>query len=279
MLFINSKKELEVKLFDKVVVAFSKDVYEEIFAYTDAFETEVSGCGMVDMVRKPSGLFFIVDEVFLPNQKNSSAYTDIAADEIHKLIVDLVSKGEDTSRLRFHWHSHVNMDTFHSGTDEENYRDLKTGDFLVSVVVNKSRDMLARIDFYKPFEFTFIGLPACVLLPESAGLAQKVKDSIDRVKEFDKPIGYNTRWDEWDKDTKSQYFPGMGSSEHERNELLFSIIKKSKRLIPVKDAWNCVVGVYDKHTRRNYCIDLFDCNDLEGIEKKVEKESVKKGIG
>ena len=55
-----------------------------------------------------------------------------------------VGAGIDIARVRFWFHSHATFATFWSGTDAHTIDTLATGEWLVSLVVNKAGSRLAR---------------------------------------------------------------------------------------------------------------------------------------
>ena len=152
-----------------------------------------------------------ISKIYLPAvQANTKASSDIEGEEIGKIVTDLVQSGNCSSELRLHWHSHNDMSVFHSGTDNENYDDLKTGDFLVSIVANKKNEMLGRVDYYKPFNVIYNNLPIMIKMVNELG--PHVQNNIDKVKENEskslKPINlYSDKWssknfkddNKWDK--------------------------------------------------------------------------------
>lgn len=144
------EEKYEVK--HRVTLKIDAQPYIEMREYAKRFTpTECSGMGLVERQNFTDGsVEFTVTEVFLPNQYNSGGATDIPDEEMNKLNTELVVAGKDTSKLKFHWHSHVNFGVFHSGTDDENYDELQSGDYLVSLVVNNAGDMLGSVHIYEP---------------------------------------------------------------------------------------------------------------------------------
>ena len=69
---------------------------------------------------------------------------------VAELMLELEQAGHDVSRLRFWWHSHGRMSVFWSDQDEACVSNLANGEYLLSLVVNKRRDSLCRLDQYHP---------------------------------------------------------------------------------------------------------------------------------
>jgi hypothetical protein len=188
---VNTEEKREVISEQMQYITLSRELYAEMFEYVDAFSPkECSWCGLVERIEHKfkdgdTQIEFNVSEIFFPNQKNTGGTTDIEADAVGELVTQLVTDGKDASQLRFHGHSHNTMAVFHSSTDEENYEDMKTGDFLVSFVLNTERHLFARIDYYKPFNITINAVPVYIDIPEPVLDTERIKDNIERVKKFD----------------------------------------------------------------------------------------------
>jgi hypothetical protein len=127
---------------------------------------------------------FRILEVFLPSkQDNSAATTDIASDEIHNLMTELIQQGKDIEKLKLHWHSHADMGVFHSGTDEDNYATLQNGEYLVSLVINRSGSFLGRVDYQSPVSFSVSGVPI-YLVVKVDDISEKVKINLDKLDKY-----------------------------------------------------------------------------------------------
>lgn len=114
---------------DKVYI--KPEVHAEIMYHVHKSDVEVSGLGRVE--RTSTGAL-VVTKVYLLEQENSSATTDITEDAISKLMYET---REDKGDLNFWWHSHVNMDTFWSGTDMSTIEQFGKNGYLLSTVFNK----------------------------------------------------------------------------------------------------------------------------------------------
>lgn len=178
----------------KVELTIEEQPYIEMMQYAHEFSPdECSGVGLVERIEFNDGsITFNVTKVYLPNQTNTSGTTDIDDDELNKLNTKLVEDGEDTSLLKFHWHSHVDMSVFHSGTDDENYDEMQTGDYAVSLVVNKRYDMLGSVHLYKPLRINVLNIdvspPSTVDLDEyviAPELRKTIEANVKRVQDYE----------------------------------------------------------------------------------------------
>lgn len=178
-------------------ISIPVQLYNDLCAYVDHYDTEVSGCGMVERIEHRTKaedkdepdvveIEFRISEVYLPSkQSNSAASTDIDDDTIADLVHSLLAQGKNTEHLRLHWHSHADMDTFHSGTDEDNYKTLSNGEFLVSLVLNKAHKFLGRIDYFNPVRVTLSGVAVYMQL-ESEN--KPSKEALENIKKLDKYV-------------------------------------------------------------------------------------------
>jgi len=85
---------------------------------------------------------------------------------------------------------------FWSGTDDTCCEKLGGGDFTVSIVLNKAKQFLGRIDIYKPFPITISGIK--IVVEDSAELAipQAIKDEVEE--KVNARVIQRTGWP-WDK--------------------------------------------------------------------------------
>lgn len=124
-------------------VLISPDAQAKINVYVNECPKEISGLGLVE--ERKDGTFYI-SEIFLLEQEVSGTETDIEASAIAKLILEIGV--EKAQKLRFWWHSHVNMGVFWSGTDHSCVEQLVSNATspIISIVYNKKGESLCRVD-------------------------------------------------------------------------------------------------------------------------------------
>jgi hypothetical protein len=132
------------------VVYIAPGAEQRIRHWVDLAQGEVSGLGTVIPIA--NGL--LVREVFLLEQVSSSAHTQLDDEAVAKLLMELDAAGEDTSTLRFWWHSHGTMSSFWSTTDDDNIEGLANDAFTVSLVTNKHGQDRVRLDLFQPVRLT-----------------------------------------------------------------------------------------------------------------------------
>lgn len=117
---------------------------------------EVSGLGAVEEIRNDRGIItgFIIDEIYLLKQQSGSADTILDDEAVGQFLFEMAKSGGDTSKIKLWWHSHGDLGVFWSTTDEANIQRLANSSYMISIVGNKDRKSLTRIDLYQPFHVT-----------------------------------------------------------------------------------------------------------------------------
>ena len=162
-------------------VYIDAEAMAKIRAWTHHAPGEVSGLGLVETTISEGRLESVeITEAFILKQECSGSSTELDQQDIARLLCELEQQGK-ADQLKFWWHSHGSLPTFWSQTDDENIERLRTGDFLLSIVVNRSWDSLARIDWYSPLQVTLDQLPLNILLPESRGLHARCHKDVEEL--------------------------------------------------------------------------------------------------
>jgi hypothetical protein len=115
-------------------------------AYIDTAQEEISGLGEVAVEH---GDFFIT-RLHLFTQKVTVASTDLDQDALFDFLEEAVVNGFDLSKIKLWWHSHANSQVFWSPRDESTIARLSNSGWMLSIVGNKYKEHLARLDIYKP---------------------------------------------------------------------------------------------------------------------------------
>ena len=171
-------------------VIFTPYAHTLLREYVDQCAYEISGIGKVE--RDEDRNLIVTDLLVLP-QVVTGTTTDIEASELAKLQVELVKRGEDMGAWYLWWHSHVNMDVFWSGRDQNTIDESTDYKRLLSVVTNKRDEYRARIDIYEPERMFIDDLDVEVQAPprEQSLVDRVTKDIADHVKHKTVPV-YHT---------------------------------------------------------------------------------------
>jgi len=128
-------------------------------ALTDECPIEISAIGIIatDAQRNEWGIKepFYVLEFYVPDQECTGGSTVFDMDSYADVSLELRDQGISSDQICVWWHSHVNMDTGHSGTDEKQIEEFNFDKVCISVISNKKRDLNVRVDMYNPFRFSF----------------------------------------------------------------------------------------------------------------------------
>jgi hypothetical protein len=173
------------KQFDRVnppmpSLILSPQAAEKLQLYANLCPFEISGLGEIEIV--PAG--FLVRDLFLLKQRCYHTYTELLPDYVARFLISFVEQGKDPVKLKLWWHSHVDMDVFWSPIDDYTARGFQN-DYMLSLVTNKAREHLCRLDIYQPLKLTIDRLP--VAMPhQSHGEEKGIRDLI--LKEISEQI-------------------------------------------------------------------------------------------
>lgn len=128
-------------------VYYTREVAEAIDYIVDQVDTELGWFGYVEKQDND----YLITDIYIPKQIVSGTTVDIAPDAVTALTMELMDKGKDPSKLRYHGHSHVNMAVSPSTTDQDMIDDfLEHADYFIRGIYNKKGD--SRVDVFRPNE-------------------------------------------------------------------------------------------------------------------------------
>ena len=218
-----------------------------------------------------------VTELFLPDQNNTHSHTEIPEKEVALVVTSLVQQNKKAEMLRFHWHSHSDMDVFHSGEDEENYTNLKTGEWLISLVVNKRKDLFARVDIYKPIHISICSIPVFMESSTAQADTERISKRIAEIKERDTPPVYKNQI-EFGYSTNENRFkyttPISAPDERDRDRFFeqLSLLEHGGFISVLKDRDNTPLGYKDLETGKYFEIIIEEMYDWE-VKELLGKEN------
>jgi len=177
-LVISKKENISVSIAEDLAVILTRDAFEQLFGWAYSTFVEISCLGTV---RREGNCFFI-ERFYLLKQTGSSANTELDQAAISGLVERLIAEGSraEAERIKCWVHSHPNMDTFWSTTDDATCR-LLASDYLISIVVSNNFKIRCRIDIATPLPLVIDNVP--VFYPMQLGqsqdkYAQEVKAAI-----------------------------------------------------------------------------------------------------
>lgn len=147
-------------------VVIPLQIWQHIQGYAvAAAPNEVTGFGTIQQVDND----FVVDEIFVPEQKSNSTFCETAEGAINDIIFNLIEDNPARAgALRFRWHSHVNGAVYWSPTDEADIAEWKAP-WVVNLVVNVFGEKTARLDvFTDEIKLENIALDVHIQMPTPA---------------------------------------------------------------------------------------------------------------
>jgi proteasome lid subunit RPN8/RPN11 len=165
-------------------IQIDQEVLAQIHAYAQAAPGEITLLGASDYDERRNA--FIIRRVFLPKQACTSSYTEVDPEGMAEVMLEAMT--HDLT-LNVWLHSHGSMAVFFSGTDVRNIESaFPQADRVVSIVVNRAGDMLARLTQFKPIRLEIDNVP--ITIGASSQVEQVIRDEVKaKVKQ-----GYD-RWD------------------------------------------------------------------------------------
>lgn len=158
--------------------------WKKLIAYVEACPKEVGGIGTVEL--KDGDM--VVSEVHLLDQEVTGASTRPTKAPYLKFLSDYVASGKDHTQLRLWWHSHADMGVFWSERDLATMREYSDIDYLVSIVMNRKLDSLARLTLFRPVPLAIDRVPLDVISDIDEGLrtavAREVKAKVREKREW-----------------------------------------------------------------------------------------------
>ena len=167
--------------------------WRKMFAYaTLASPNEIIGWLLTE---EQSNGTIVITDVILLKQNVSGGTCEMVID---KTVTDI----EHPENIRGFWHSHVNMGSFHSSTDDDTlygFGDPEAGSrYAISIVISLPSEAKAWIQFFQPVETPKIEVPLSLIFGDEdtlyAECAKEVKEKVSKkewsTKGFRQSKGY-----------------------------------------------------------------------------------------
>ena len=136
------KEQLEKTEVKKPIVYMMANTYLKMLEYVMKCDTEIAWHGTVKRGEGDKNHIFFIKDVYLYPQKIAAATVQV--DDTKYTQWSDAQDAETFNNRRFQGHSHVNMSTFYSGTDEANKKeflqDLLDDDYYIFLVTNKRQE-------------------------------------------------------------------------------------------------------------------------------------------
>lgn len=154
-MFIPHTFENKIQTIKKVPsVYFTLESLSKMRKYTDVCPNEIGWFGVVQKETKETQDLYLVQDVYLFDQRVHATTTEITPDGIAKFCDKVLSTKESEealaiiNNLRLWGHSHVNMDTSPSGQDDKQMLEFAENncDYFIRVITNKRGKL--RVDVF-----------------------------------------------------------------------------------------------------------------------------------
>ena len=176
----DTRNQGSAKLNEKPSVVLSKKAHEKIKFWVDKSHLEISGLGKCKYNKASNR--FVVSDVWLLDQTNGAASTDIDAEAAAKLLYET---REIEGDLNFWWHSHVNMNVFWSGTDTATIEQLGTHGYCLASVFNKKGEIRSAY-YHGGSETVPPSFHDDINTYSASASSQQIKDLEEQLKELRK---------------------------------------------------------------------------------------------
>ncbi|MGH1373594.1 MAG: hypothetical protein ACRBBW_16255 [Cellvibrionaceae bacterium] len=125
------------------VLYYEEKAFRTIQYLVEKCTKEVGWLGLVE----PLGDDYLITKIYVPKQTVTGTETDIEAEDMADLALQIITAGDDPSELRYWGHSHVHMGVRPSAQDEEQVDEyLADCDYFIRGIYNKRGD--SKVDFY-----------------------------------------------------------------------------------------------------------------------------------
>lgn len=138
-----------------------------------------------EVYRKSESEFFVDKIVFAPQAANSGAYVETDDDRYPEWLNTNYPKVSDRQKLRLHGHSHVNMATNPSPTDNKLMESMlnNISDFFIQLIINKRGDYTLNL-FDKETNLIFKNIPYYVAFGKYLVKMEGAKALFNKPKNF-----------------------------------------------------------------------------------------------
>jgi hypothetical protein len=133
-------------------IKIPKKVYLKLRYFVDHTSGEISGMAKTEI--SEDGEEVTIKDAMIYKQECTPARTELDDGAQAVFIYEMQKKKESLKDWNLWWHSHASMNVFWSKTDDDTIKSLKDSvgsgrsNFLISVVMNKAKNVLARIDVF-----------------------------------------------------------------------------------------------------------------------------------
>jgi hypothetical protein len=229
----------------KPIIYFSTDAWLKMNALVQSSDKELAWQATVEK-RKFKGkedtddFFYYIDQVFVYPQEVTPTFVD--TDEVQYTEWSLQLPDETFNKLRFQGHSHVNMGTTPSGTDQNTYQNfldqLDENDFYIFMILNKRQEFTVLV--YDYTQGIIFETKDCYIdiLTKTGGLNRWLEENKKQIKIKQPTYPATPNWDNGDWYEKTygyKYSSGVSKSQPSVKQTEIDKVEKKKKGRPKKN--------------------------------------------
>jgi len=140
---------------------------------------EINGFGIVNF---DNPQVILLEDVFILDQMATPGSVETDPLALGRYMHQMHLDGGDSSKIKFQWHSHVQMPPFFSAVDKDNIENWP-GDWLVSLVLNQRGEFECRYDSLRPLRFSQVLEPVIDVTVTAAVADELAKEVAGKVKQ------------------------------------------------------------------------------------------------
>lgn len=163
-----------IRKLPKICISFY--AFQKIRCFTDLMDYEIHGLGIVEEFKAENKITVV--DAFLTKQKVSFVNAETTRRDMGYFLAEFTTSGGDTSKLKFQWHSHADMDAFFSSEDIDTISGY-VSDYMISLVINKKGEYKCRLDIFKPV-YIGIEVPLYVIMPKFSSVVSECGSEIKK---------------------------------------------------------------------------------------------------
>lgn len=121
---------------------FPYEIWRKIMGFTKQAVGEISGFAKTER----HGDAIIVEDFSIFTQECNPAHTTLSSEDLTQMYVGVAKAGGEPEKWNLWWHSHVNMQTSFSSTDDTTMKEISSnGGFIVGICTNKRNEYTTAV--------------------------------------------------------------------------------------------------------------------------------------
>ena len=167
-------------------ILIQNQAYEKLKAYVVLVDTEISGMAKSEIDEDKN---IIINDFIIFEQEVTGATTEISDKSQAVFLNELMKANEDPAKWNIWWHSHADMGVNWSAKDDKTIEEHTSQSYLISLLVNKKMEMVARLDIFPKDLSPFNKATYCKFdIPAKDIEVIKTQEEIEACEQYDKEL-------------------------------------------------------------------------------------------